>query len=115
MRRLASKGAFAFGVVALLTFLLGPFVWQVLTSLRPEAELTSVGLPSTLSLQSYARAFEGRPFARVLVNSALVAGATTAIDLAVASAAAFALAKLSFRGKDLVADRDREPSLPRAA
>ena len=39
------------------------------------------------------------PFARVLMNSALVAGATTMLCLAVASTAAFALAKLELRGK----------------
>ncbi len=97
-----SKLALGFGVVALATFLVGPFAWQVLTSLRPESELTSVGLPSALSLRSYAGAFEGRPFARVLLNSAIVASATTFVCLAVASAAAFALAKLDLRGKNLL-------------
>jgi multiple sugar transport system permease protein len=87
-----------FATLAVVTFCLGPFVWQVLTSLRPEAELTSTGLPSSLSLASYAGAFEGRPFARVLLNSVAVAGLTTALSLGVGSAAAFALAKLDVPG-----------------
>ena len=92
----------AFGALAAATFFVGPFFWQILTSLRPEAELTSVTFPRAVSLASYTSAFEGRPFARVLLNSAVVAGATTALCLAVASAAAFALAKLELRGKNVL-------------
>jgi multiple sugar transport system permease protein len=91
-----------FGVIAAATFCLGPFLWQVLTSLRPEGELTGVGLPSSLSLASYRGAFEGRPFGRVLFNSVAVASATTAFCLAIGASAAFALAKLRFRGKSLL-------------
>lgn len=100
--RASRKLAVAFGALAVATFFLGPFAWQILTSLRPEEELTSVGLPHALSLESYAAAFEGRPFARVLLNSTIVAGATTLLCLATASAAAFALAKLELRGKGVV-------------
>jgi multiple sugar transport system permease protein len=91
-----------FAVVAAITFCLGPFAWQALTSLRPEDELTRPGLPSSLSLASYAGAFHGRPFGRVLLNSLLVAGTTTVFCVAVGASAAFALAKLEFRGKTLL-------------
>lgn len=91
-----------FLIVAAVTFCVGPFLWQVLTSLRPEAELTSAGLPSSVSFESYAGAFHGRPFGRVLLNSFLVAGTTTVFCLAVGASAAFALAKLEFRGKGLL-------------
>jgi multiple sugar transport system permease protein len=96
------RAALGFGAAVAATFFLGPFVWQVLTSIRLEAELTAVGLPHALSFRSYVSAFEGRPFARVLLNSAVVAGATTVICLTVASFAAFALAKLDLRGKNVV-------------
>jgi multiple sugar transport system permease protein len=92
----------AFAAVAAATFFLGPFAWQILTSLRPEGELTSVGLPHGLSVESYVSAFEGRPFARVLLNSTVVASATTVLCVAVASAAAFALAKLDLRSKNVL-------------
>jgi len=89
----------ALAVAALAVFFLGPFLWLMLTSVRPESELTEVGIPTALSWASYGAAFHGRPFARVLMNSALVAGTTTMLCLAVASTAAFALAKLELRGK----------------
>lgn len=91
-----------FAVVAAVTFCAGPVLWQALTSLRPEGELTRVGLPSSLSLASYAGAFHGRPFARVLLNSAIVAASTTALSIAIGASAAFALAKLRVRGARLV-------------
>ena len=91
-----------FAVVAAITFCLGPFVWQLLTSLRPESELTSTGLPSSISFESYAGAFHGRPFGRVLLNSFVVAGTTTVFCIAVGASAAFALAKLQFRGKSVL-------------
>lgn len=96
---LLRRAGLAFALVAAVTFCVGPFVWQLLTSLRPEDELTSRGLPHAVSLASYAGAFHGRPFARVLLNSALVAAATTALSLAVGSLAAFALARLAFPGR----------------
>ena len=87
-----------FAMVAAVTFAVGPFLWQVLTSLRPASELTRIGMPSSLTLDSYAAVFHGHPFARVLLNSAIVAGGTTALCLAIGSSAAFALARLPIRG-----------------
>lgn len=88
--------------IAAITFSAGPFVIQILASLRPESEITRLGLPTSISLDSYAAAFEGRPFARVIANSVVVAGATTALCVLVGAAAAFALAKLDLRGKRLL-------------
>lgn len=96
------RAALLFAVIAAVTFCVGPFVWQALTSLRPEDELTRVGLPSSLSLASYTGAFRGRPFGRVLLNSLLVAGTTTVFCVSVGASAAFALAKLEFRGKKVL-------------
>ncbi len=83
---------------AFLAFFLGPFAWQALTSLWPEAELGRPW-PTALTLASYAGAWRGHAFARALANSLLVASATTALALALAAPAAFAVAKLEFRGR----------------
>lgn len=91
-----------FAALAAATFAVGPFLWQLLTSLRPAGELTRLGLPSHFTLESYLAVFQGRPFARVLLNSALVAGGTTVLCLAIGGAAAFALARLPIRGGGLL-------------
>jgi multiple sugar transport system permease protein len=88
--------------VALLTFFLGPFVWQVLTSLRPEADLATPGLPRAFTLAAYRSVLGDRAFLHVVVNSLVVATATTVSCLLVGASAAFALAKLSFPGRGLL-------------
>ena len=85
-----------------LLFFLGPFVWQVLTSLRPEGTLAGALIPPSLTLESYAAVFREHDLARVVANSLLVAALTTAFCLVVGASAAFALAKLSFRGRTLL-------------
>lgn len=86
----------------MLTFFLGPFVWQVLTSLRPEAELGAPGLPSRLTLEAYRGVLGGGSFVRAVGNSLAVAAATTALCLALGAPAAFALAKLPVPGRGLL-------------
>lgn len=88
----------AFATVAFLTFFLGPFLWQALTSLWPEAELTRP-LPTALTFENYVSVFSERPFARIVLNSLAVAAITTAFCLAIGASAAFALAKLPFPGR----------------
>jgi multiple sugar transport system permease protein len=94
--------ALSLAVAAIVLFCAGPFLWQVLTSLRPEGELTRLELPSTLTLDNYRSVLAGRPFARSVLNSFIVASATTATSLFFGATAAFALAKLELRGRSLL-------------
>lgn len=89
----------ALGIAATLLFFAGPLVWQLLTSFWPEAELTRP-LPRALTFANYAGL--GVPFARSVLNSLLVAAATTALCLGAGASAAFAIAKLEFRGRSLL-------------
>lgn len=100
MRRRAPGRALALvATIAAITFCVGPFAWQVVTSLRPEAELGSHGWPTTLTLASWEAVLLGRPFARALGNSLIVAAATTVIAIGLGGAAAFALARLPLRAR----------------
>ncbi|HLM44237.1 MAG TPA: carbohydrate ABC transporter permease, partial [Myxococcaceae bacterium] len=87
--------------VAFLTFFLGPFFWQVLTSVWPDGQLTQP-LPTSLTFDNYVSVLWGRPFLQVMVNSLLAASLTTLFCMAVGASAAFALAKLEFRGRNLL-------------
>jgi multiple sugar transport system permease protein len=100
MKQRAGLGT-ALAVVAFLTFFLGPFAWQVLTSLWPDGELTRPW-PSHLTLASYQGVLFGRPFLWAVLNSLGVATLTTLFCLTVGASAAFALAKLEFRGRGLL-------------
>ncbi len=80
---------------------LAPFLWTLGTSLKAPALLTRLPplLPLAPTTEHYVAVFSGYPFARVILNSVLVAALTTALALALGSAAAFALARLRVRGR----------------
>jgi multiple sugar transport system permease protein len=86
-------------VVVVMTFCVWPLLSQLVTSLRAEAWTGDAAGGSVWSFENYLRVWRGRAFGTALLNSAIVAGATTLIALALGSLAAFPLAKLRFRGK----------------
>lgn len=98
MRRLGMLLA----VVALLTFLLGPVLWQALTSLTPEAELGRRGWPSQLTLAAWRALFLREDFLWSLLNSFVVAAVTTLACLVIGALAAFAIARLPVPGRGLL-------------
>ena len=93
----------------LLTFwailVLFPFYWMVLTSVKSYSSYNAEWIPQlfTLSptLQNYVDAFTQVPLAGYFTNTILFTVATTAIMLMVTVLAAFAFARLDFKGKDL--------------
>lgn len=94
----------------LLTFwavmVLFPFYWMLLTSVKSYGAYNSEYVPKlfTLSptLQNYADAFTAVPLTGYFVNTLIVTMVTTAIMLVVTILAAFAFARLDFKGKDLI-------------
>lgn len=89
------------GLAAVCIWSLAPFAWQIVTSVKPASELESLPplLPSVLTLVHYEAIFTGHPFARLLLNSFVVAAGATALALAFGSLAAFALEKLRPPGR----------------
>jgi multiple sugar transport system permease protein len=80
-----------------------PFVWMVLTALKPEDEVFSrTWLPSTLAWWNFPRAFTFFPFARFLSNTMIVAVGGTALHLVTSILAAYAFARLRFRGREVL-------------
>lgn len=83
-----------------------PFYWMILTSVKSYSSYNSEYIPSffTLSptLQNYIDAFTTVPLGRYLLNTLVFTLITTALMLAVIILAAFAFARLEFRGKNLV-------------
>ncbi len=82
-----------------------PFYWMILSSLKGYGAYNSEYVPQlyTLSptLENYVQAFTDVPLGRYFVNTVIFSLATTAIMLFVTILAAFAFARLNFKGKDL--------------
>lgn len=97
-------------IYTFLTFwglvVLFPFYWMLLSSVKSYSAYNSEYIPKffTLSptLQNYADAFTAVPLIGYLINTLIFTLVTTAIMLVVTILAAFAFARLDFKGKDLV-------------
>ncbi len=83
-----------------------PFYWMILTSVKDYGAYNAEYIPSffTLSptLQNYVDAFTTVSLGRYLVNTLIFTLITTAVMMFVITLAAFAFARLEFRGKNLV-------------
>jgi len=93
------------GVLALLVGLTAfPFYWGIVASLTPEATLFREPSlwPTHIILDHYRALFDERDFWIPIRNSVIVAGTTTLLCIAVGSLAAYALARLEFRGKTTI-------------
>lgn len=98
------RAGLVFAVLAVATWCLGPFLWQIVTSVKPDAELTHLPplLPSEPTLAHYRSVISGTPFLRIILNSTIVATGTTLLSLIIGSLAAYGLAKLRVRFKGLI-------------
>lgn len=83
-----------------------PFYWMLLTSVKSYGEYSSEYIPKFYTLSptfaNYADAFRTVPLLRYLANTLLFTVITTAIMLVVITLAAFAFARLDFKGKNVV-------------
>ena len=92
------------GIWALIV--LFPFYWMLLTSIKSYSAYNSEYIPKFFTLQptvqNYMDAFTAVPLAKYFLNTLIFTVATTAIMLVVIVPAAFAFARLNFRGKNLL-------------
>jgi multiple sugar transport system permease protein len=91
------------GIAAIIIYCLAPFYWMIVSSLRrPSDTFDSAVVPAPVSGQNFIDVFDpGNNFARALLNSIFVAGTVTVLVLLIGTFAAYSLARLDFRGKNL--------------
>jgi multiple sugar transport system permease protein len=92
-------------ITAIVLFFLLPIVWQVLTSLKTNADISAIPnvyIPSPITGQHYQELFARRPFSIYLFNSALVSLVSTVLCLLLGTPAAYALARLNLAGEKLL-------------
>jgi multiple sugar transport system permease protein len=84
---------------------LGPLVWMVLASFMPLSQTTAFPpriIPHPFTLEAYRAIFGNYPFLYFLRNSLIISAVSTLGSLASCSAAAFALSRLRFRGRNFL-------------
>lgn len=94
------------GVLIVLVWGLGPFYWMAVTAFRgPEYTFDNTPWPTHVTLENFRNAFDtsrGNDFGRALLNSAIIGSISTAVALVIGVLAAYALARLNFKGRYLV-------------
>lgn len=105
-RRQAGKVLTYTGLTIWALIVLFPFYWMVLTSVKSYGSYNAERVPSffTLSptLENYVSAFTAVPLGRYLLNTLLFTVITTAVMVVVSTLAAYAFARLEWKGKNLV-------------
>ena len=94
------------GLYALMALVLvawvGPLLWLLSTSLKPEGQILSLvprWIPQTFTLENYRDVLEKYQLVRWGVNSLVVAAGATILGLVLSVPAAYAFARMRFRGQ----------------
>ena len=94
------------GIYALMSLLLAlmtiPLVWTVLTSFKYNVDVTLGWIPPRWTLGNYSGVMEAFAFVRYYTNSLLIASTVTAVQVSTSALAAYAFARLNFRGRDVI-------------
>ena len=92
-------------LVVLAVFVIFPFYWMIITSLKTLDEITQVHqtfFPSTVMWTNYVYIFQRFDFSKYMVNTIVVAIISTLGTLITTIFAAFAFSRLQFKGRETV-------------
>ena len=102
----AAKVRSYIGIVLIVLFCLAPFYWMIVTSFRDVGyTFDNTPWPTHVTLDNFRTVFDtslGNHFGRALVNSVIIGVCTTILAVMFGVFAAYALARLDFRGKFVV-------------
>jgi multiple sugar transport system permease protein len=97
------------GRVLLGVVFVGPLLFLFVSSLKPDLQIfadlgswKAFAPVGDISLDNYTAVFDRVPFARLLANSIGISAVTVVLGLVINSLAAFGLARLRWRGKQIV-------------
>ena len=101
--RLSTSTRYALYAVLILgsVIMLAPFLIMLVVSLFPNEAFLARRFPlDQLTLANYAETFRVVPFSRYFLNSTIVTVSVTVLQILISSLAAFAFARLRFRGRE---------------
>jgi multiple sugar transport system permease protein len=92
-------------MVACAAIMIGPFVWMILAALKTDTDIRSVPptlIPDPVTGENFTRVTEAFDFWRFTANSIGIAIASTILQLVTATGAAYAFARIEFKGRNLL-------------
>src|SRR5712692_963195 len=93
-------------MVLMLLWTAIPFYWMIATSLKHDKEIygyEATLIPERPTLANYATVFRETPYLLYLRNSLVVAVGSTVLSMVIACLGAYAIARLNFPGRALLA------------
>lgn len=112
LHRAGGQGLLYLTLCGLAFLFLIPYVWMILSSVKPAIEIFRyvyplswrTFIPETFTLDSYRELFHlvPFPFSRYLLNSVFVSTSVTLLSLVVNALAAYAFARLEFPGRGIL-------------
>ena len=105
-QRRAVKGIGNAILLVMLLWTAIPFYWMINTSLKHDKEIygyEATLIPQQPTLDNYARVFRETPYLLFLRNSMVVAVGSTVLSIVIACLGAYAIARLNFPGRALLA------------
>ena len=106
-RGAAARRAIIYALLTVWAFIvLFPFYWMILTSLKSYGAYNSEYIPQLFTasptFENYIQAYTEVPLMRYLINTVIYAAVTTELMLMVSVLAAYAFARLDFKGKGVL-------------
>lgn len=101
--RLARAVQVEIPILLIVAFALGPYVWMVLTSIKPDADIVARPLrylPTTVTFEHYETLLNRTTFAVNLLNSFIIAMGAVLVGLGVSIPAAYAFSRFRFAGRN---------------
>jgi putative chitobiose transport system permease protein len=103
----AAKVTLQYATLLFVTLIMvGPFLWLLATSLKSGSEnifsYPPQFIPEKITFGNYSEVMEFFPFWRYLFNSVVVSVVTVLLNIVFCSLAAYPLARMNFRGKNIV-------------
>lgn len=80
-----------------------PFLWMISTSLKAPGSVLTLPpeiIPTSPTLESYRQVADAIPIVRMVGNSLIVTGATVVLQLTTCALAAYAFARMRWKGRD---------------
>jgi multiple sugar transport system permease protein len=94
------RALFYLVLLAFTVFSIFPFVFSILTSLKPSADAFTPGLPSPPTIDNYREVVQGTPlFMQWVLNSVIVTVVAVALLVILAMMGGYALARIEFPGR----------------
>jgi len=92
-------------ILLVVVFAIAPYAWMVLTSIRPDADLSTFPLsymPSHVTLEHYVTLLQQTSFLQNLFNSLVIAAGAVVVGLLTSVPAAYAFSRFRFRGRQVL-------------